>query len=182
MDVEDALELLGPSFKHPGVRKYAVSRMRSSPDDDLQLYLLQLVQALKYEKHVPRPSADLDETDDSLNSSQDLNAGSTHSSLPPSTMQISREFEVQDSTPPEPDQNEEDSGLAQFLIERACRNSILANYLYWYLVIECEEQEVEALQDRARDRQMYSSVLQRFKSALRAGPQVYFIKIINIRV
>ena len=78
MDVEDALELLGPSFKHPGVRKYAVSRMRSSPDNDLQLYLLQLVQALKYEKHVPRPTAaELDETD-SLNSSQDLNAGSTH--------------------------------------------------------------------------------------------------------
>ena len=78
MDVEDALELLGPSFKHPGVRKYAVSRMRSSPDNDLQLYLLQLVQALKYEKHVPRPAQTEDEAEDSLNSSQDLNIGSTH--------------------------------------------------------------------------------------------------------
>ena len=94
-------------------------------------------------------------------------------------MQVSRDSEVQGSTtPPEQsDQNDEDSGLAQFLIERACRNSVIANYLYWYLVIECEEQEVEALQDRARDRQMYSSVLHRFKSALRAGPQVFYITI-----
>ena len=49
MDVEDALELLGPSFKHPGLRHYAVTRMREASDGDLQLYLLQLVQALKYE-------------------------------------------------------------------------------------------------------------------------------------
>ena len=96
-------------------------------------------------------------------------------------MQVSRDSEVQGSTtPPEQsDQNDEDSGLAQFLIERACRNSVIANYLYWYLVIECEEQEVEALQDRARDRQMYSSVLHRFKSALRAGPQVFYVTLNN---
>ena len=49
MDVEDSLELLGPNFTHPCVRKYAVSRLRQAPDDDLLLYLLQLVQALKYE-------------------------------------------------------------------------------------------------------------------------------------
>ena len=49
MDVEDALELLGPNFRHRGLRQYAVNRLRQSPDSDLQLYLLQLVQALKYE-------------------------------------------------------------------------------------------------------------------------------------
>ena len=52
MDVEDALELLGPSFKHPGLRHYAVTRLREASDGDLELYLLQLVQALKYENHV----------------------------------------------------------------------------------------------------------------------------------
>ena len=57
MDVEDALELLGPSFKHPGVRRYAVNRMKSSPDNDLQLYLLQLVQALKYENFANKSKA-----------------------------------------------------------------------------------------------------------------------------
>lgn len=49
MDIEDALELLSPQFHHPAVRKYAVSRLRQAPDEDLLLYLLQLVQALRYE-------------------------------------------------------------------------------------------------------------------------------------
>lgn len=48
-DPEDALELLGPAFTHPAVRRYAISRLNQAPDDDLMLYLLQLVQALKYE-------------------------------------------------------------------------------------------------------------------------------------
>ena len=33
MDVEDALELLSPSFTHPSVRKYAVSRLRQADDE-----------------------------------------------------------------------------------------------------------------------------------------------------
>lgn len=49
MDVEDALELLSPNFTHPAVRRYAISRLQQAPDEDLMLYLLQLVQALKYE-------------------------------------------------------------------------------------------------------------------------------------
>ncbi len=52
-DPEDALELLGPKYDAYGpqkvVRKYAVARLKEAPDDDLVLYLLQLVQALKYE-------------------------------------------------------------------------------------------------------------------------------------
>lgn len=51
MDVEDALELLSPNFTHPTVRKYAISRLQQAPDEDLLLYLLQLVQALKYENY-----------------------------------------------------------------------------------------------------------------------------------
>ena len=52
-DPEDALELLGPKYDAYSpqriVRKYAVARLKEAPDDDLVLYLLQLVQALKYE-------------------------------------------------------------------------------------------------------------------------------------
>lgn len=33
MDTEDALELLGPTYHHPKVRAYAVSRLRQAPDD-----------------------------------------------------------------------------------------------------------------------------------------------------
>lgn len=49
MDIEDALELLSLNFTHPAVRRYAISRLQQAPDDEILLYLLQLVQALKYE-------------------------------------------------------------------------------------------------------------------------------------
>ena len=55
IDVDDALELLGPTFDNPAVRAYAVDRLRESDDDELLLYLLQLVQALKFEKISPEP-------------------------------------------------------------------------------------------------------------------------------
>jgi len=61
VDVDDALELLGPNFDNPAVRAYAVDRLRKSDDDELLLYLLQLVQALKFE-HI---SPDSDATHDS---------------------------------------------------------------------------------------------------------------------
>ncbi|KAJ5524750.1 Phosphatidylinositol 3-kinase [Penicillium frequentans] len=51
IDVDDALELLGPTFDNPAVRSYAVARLRKADDEELLLYLLQLVQALKYEEH-----------------------------------------------------------------------------------------------------------------------------------
>ena len=50
IDVDDALELLGPTFDNATVRAYAVDRLRKSDDEELLLYLLQLVQALKFEK------------------------------------------------------------------------------------------------------------------------------------
>ncbi len=50
IDVDDALELLGPTFDNPAVRAYAVDRLRKSDDEELMLYLLQLVQALKFER------------------------------------------------------------------------------------------------------------------------------------
>lgn len=49
IEVDDALELLGPSFDNSAVRAYAVDRLRKAGDDELLLYLLQLVQALKFE-------------------------------------------------------------------------------------------------------------------------------------
>ncbi|ORY05160.1 kinase-like domain-containing protein [Clohesyomyces aquaticus] len=49
VDVDDALELLGPQFDSPLVRGYAVDRLKKADDDELLVYLLQLVQALKYE-------------------------------------------------------------------------------------------------------------------------------------
>jgi phosphatidylinositol 3-kinase len=49
INVDAALELLGPTFDNSSVRAYAVERLRKADDKELLLYLLQLVQALKYE-------------------------------------------------------------------------------------------------------------------------------------
>ncbi|KFX99495.1 hypothetical protein V495_07106 [Pseudogymnoascus sp. VKM F-4514 (FW-929)] len=65
IDVDDALELLGPSFDNSDVRAYAVDRLRKSDDDELLLYLLQLVQALKFEHKTPN-SPDEPKADSSL--------------------------------------------------------------------------------------------------------------------
>ncbi|KAG6032292.1 hypothetical protein E4U41_007264 [Claviceps citrina] len=64
IDVDDALELLGPSFDNPAVRSYAVDRLRKADDDELLLYLLQLVQALKYE-HLAAGTEQQESTQDS---------------------------------------------------------------------------------------------------------------------
>ena len=51
IDVDAALELLGPTFDNKVVRGYAVDRLRQADDAELLLYLLQLVQALKFERY-----------------------------------------------------------------------------------------------------------------------------------
>ncbi|KAH7358291.1 phosphatidylinositol 3 [Plectosphaerella cucumerina] len=65
IDVDDALELLGPTFDSQVVRAYAVERLRKSDDHELLLYLLQLVQALKYE-HIQADSTQDATRDSSL--------------------------------------------------------------------------------------------------------------------
>jgi phosphatidylinositol 3-kinase len=82
IDIADALELLSKSFTHEAVRKYAVERLKPASDDDLGLYLLQLVQALAYERDI------------------------------------------------------ESSPLIQFIVRRAARSIVLANFLQWYLWVE----------------------------------------------
>eukprot|EP00877_Chromochloris_zofingiensis_P002248 jgi/Chrzof1/12023/Cz06g18140.t1 len=49
IEVADALELLSPDFKNDEVRSHAVSVLQRKDDDELLYYLLQLVQALRFE-------------------------------------------------------------------------------------------------------------------------------------
>ncbi|KAG8909004.1 Phosphatidylinositol (PI) 3-kinase [Tulasnella sp. 403] len=49
---DDALELLGPTTVDARVRRFAVKQLARSDDDELFLYLLQLVQALRFENVV----------------------------------------------------------------------------------------------------------------------------------
>ncbi|CAA6665549.1 unnamed protein product [Spirodela intermedia] len=50
IDVTDALELLSPVFESEEVRAYAVSVLERADDEELRCYLLQLVQALRFER------------------------------------------------------------------------------------------------------------------------------------
>lgn len=66
IDVDDALELLGPTFNSAAVRAYAVDHLRKADDEELLLYLLQLVQALKFEKNAEETTEEDTAQDSSL--------------------------------------------------------------------------------------------------------------------
>lgn len=221
MDVEDALELLSPNFMHPTVRRYAISRLHQAPDEDLMLYLLQLVQALKYENIEDIKQAYnrvcsrntsylLDDRDmgilekkdskDSnstltnndamkvsnyMNQSDQLGSSNIISSVIENQSSISTSvaaFNVDqiqinintESCTSDTLQNsaikdsEDIHDLASFLISRACKNSVLANYFFWYLLIECEEQEHSIKQDVVV-REMYLMVMRTFSQSLARG-------------
>uniref|UniRef100_A0A674B492 Phosphatidylinositol 3-kinase catalytic subunit type 3 n=1 Tax=Salmo trutta TaxID=8032 RepID=A0A674B492_SALTR len=162
MDVEDSLELLSSQFTNPTVRRYAVTRLQQADDEDLLMYLLQLVQALKYENFNDiqcglepggkRDSQGLAESSTlgDLDSSQILTAPAVPSPVPNGK-------EGADSENPEQD-------LCTFLISRACKNSTLANYLYWYVIVECEDQDTQ--QRDLKTHKMYLNVIGRFSQAL----------------
>lgn len=65
--------------------------------------------------------------------------------------------------------------LATFLIHRACRNPTLSNYLYWYLYIECENQDSVRKQDE-KIKTMYDKVLKMFKQTLMTTAELKQIK------
>lgn len=55
IELDDALELVSSTFNDTRVREYAVSRLMKADNEELLCYLLQLVQALKYEKSNDAP-------------------------------------------------------------------------------------------------------------------------------
>ncbi|XP_017786866.1 PREDICTED: phosphatidylinositol 3-kinase catalytic subunit type 3 isoform X2 [Nicrophorus vespilloides] len=218
MDVEDALELLSPNFQHPEVRMYAISRLQQAPDEDLMLYLLQLVQALKYENFdiIKAAYKRLSPGRDSINSgdgdekeylekrdnkesnatitSEQINMNRSASyhqadqiaasnvnsvievdsmqravTLPENLLQNMNTDSGNTDTLQSDLKDEEDAqDLASFLIRRACKNSALANYFYWYLIIECEDQEHKIKQDMVV-RDMYLTVMKIFSKTLSKG-------------
>ncbi|XP_045775487.1 phosphatidylinositol 3-kinase catalytic subunit type 3 [Maniola jurtina] len=200
MDVEDALELLTPKFTHPSVRKYAISRLKQAPDEDLLLYLLQLVQALKYEDYMEihdeyaricgKEVAVYSDSEGKLlqsghrGSQASLLSTSvlTASEMTSSTTSRHSDTAIEESTAVTEsvigsDANDEYSdsvepaeerlSLASFLIARACHNSVVANYLYWYLLIECEDSDTGARDLAARS--MYLAVMRTFSHQLAKG-------------
>uniref|UniRef100_A0A182JA89 Phosphatidylinositol 3-kinase catalytic subunit type 3 n=1 Tax=Anopheles atroparvus TaxID=41427 RepID=A0A182JA89_ANOAO len=167
MDVEDALELLNSTFRHPIVRWYAITRLNEASDEYLLLYLLQLVQALKYESldetcnfsaRIPSDGKEIFQSYDDSTEAQfdDPQAESSGSQRNATTGEITNRY-----------QSSNVNNLANFLIQRACKNPTLANYLYWYLTIECEDER--SLKKDANISEMYANVLRLFLNSLYKG-------------
>uniref|UniRef100_A0A8D0V4Z3 Phosphatidylinositol 3-kinase catalytic subunit type 3 n=2 Tax=Sus scrofa TaxID=9823 RepID=A0A8D0V4Z3_PIG len=174
MDVEDSLELLSSHYTNPTVRRYAVARLRQADDEDLLMYLLQLVQALKYEN--------FDDIKNGLEPTKKESQGSVSESVSnsgigsaeiDSSQIITSPLPPVSSPPPASKTKESSDGesleqdLCTFLISRACKNSTLANYLYWYVIVECEDQDTQ--QRDPKTHEMYLNVMRRFSQALLKG-------------
>ncbi|PIK59455.1 phosphatidylinositol 3-kinase catalytic subunit type 3, partial [Apostichopus japonicus] len=171
IDVADALELLSPQFKNPEVRRYAVSRLKQADDEELMLYLLQLVQALKYE-NFQEIKAGLDMQNKKRTESVSSQGERDRLPLPP-TVAVYGSFPSPASEEEEEDEDEE-CDLATFLIQRACKNYTLANYFYWYLMVEKDDQS--SISKDSQIKEMYNTVMQRFGQHLLKGAADYFRK------
>ncbi|KAF2351048.1 Phosphatidylinositol 3-kinase C2 domain [Trinorchestia longiramus] len=127
LDAENALELLGPSFTVPEVRQYAVRRLGESSDEDLMLYLLQLVQALKYEPFSPDTF-----TFNEAYYSDDFDIiGTQNTGSKPHPASLTDTISSSSNA-------KSGGGLLELLVQRASHNLHLANSLYWFLKVECE--------------------------------------------
>ncbi|XP_068931637.1 phosphatidylinositol 3-kinase catalytic subunit type 3 isoform X2 [Petaurus breviceps papuanus] len=171
MDVEDSLELLSSHFTNPTVRRYAVARLQQADDEDLLMYLLQLVQALKYENFDDIKNGLEPIKKDSQGSvSESVSSSGTNATEIDSSQIITSPLPPVSSPPPVSKTKESADGenleqdLCTFLISRACKNSTLANYLYWYVIVECEDQDTQ--QRDPKTHEMYLNVMRRFSQAL----------------
>jgi len=174
MDVEDSLELLSSHYTNPTVRRYAVARLRQADDEDLLMYLLQLVQALKYENFDDIKNGLEPTKKDSQGSvSETVSNSGINSAEIDSSQIITSPLPPVSSPPPAAKTKDSSDGenleqdLCTFLISRACKNSTLANYLYWYVIVECEDQDTQ--QRDPKTHEMYLNVMRRFSQALLKG-------------
>lgn len=159
IDIEDAIELLGPHFTNISVRSYAVNRLKKASDQELELYLLQLVQALCFENTSNLAYSSNSEFTivNDVNNSQSQNflqsvqvTKSFSDSVPKSKMKNRTNNSLEDSENQIPVVI---SPLAEFLINRALNNIRLGNFFYWYLKSEskdntCLNQIMQSFWDR----------------------------------
>ncbi|XP_044761219.1 phosphatidylinositol 3-kinase catalytic subunit type 3 [Coccinella septempunctata] len=201
MDIEDALELLSSSFTHVAARRYAITRLSKAPDEDIILYLLELVQALKFEnfESIKNGLMRLSKKQESASKTEEKEAQLVHNDSKESNSTLTEENVLQkssgeegacalptltsklkgmdlaasnlgDSANTDTLKNQFDDevlDLASFLIQRASQNTALANYFYWYLLLECEDND-NTQQDKAVQN-MYLNVMKMFRQTLAQG-------------
>ncbi|PLW41324.1 hypothetical protein PCANC_17341 [Puccinia coronata f. sp. avenae] len=176
ISLDDALELLGPSedYREPRVKKFAVQQLARADDDELVLYLLQLVQALKFDlspsvgfesqKTSPlstSPSAIAQSQRFPAGPSQRVNVGSSSTVLGGRENRLSFTPSAID-TSTRRDSQIKPLSLEDFLIERSCSNPTVLGYqFYWYLTVEASADGDKSIQV------MYGRVLQKFYDKMR---------------
>lgn len=133
IDISDALKLLGreKAFQRSVVREYAVEVLCKATDDEVCMFLSQLVQALRYDTAMQQIAA---------NGSQNNELSMSQSNRPSDA--VTRTGSVSGTVTGHAEylmNNNKLSPLANFLINRACNSVSLANYLYWYLKVETED-------------------------------------------
>ena len=182
IDPVDALELFTPQFMNRKVRQYAVSRLKQASDEDLLLYLLQLVQALRYdfqqsENRSEKPVAEVEVEENLLNENVEPPVDKMEEAMIEESI-----YEAMDETDqpvvkdhplavsehaPVPSKmigkKEEELDLASFLVARSCANDRIANFFYWYLLVECKDEM------NTKSAEMYTNVMRRFSKALLNG-------------
>eukprot|EP00054_Salpingoeca_dolichothecata_P015327 m.88080 g.88080 ORF g.88080 m.88080 type:complete len:883 (-) comp21441_c0_seq1:43-2691(-) len=139
IDVDDALELLSKDFQYPAFRAHAVSCLEKADVADLELYSLQLVQALRYEDaftgaRVPKDGNFAEDVHNNLNDFLDTY-------LQPTT-------------------------LASFLVKRALHHPTLGNKVYWYISVEADDKEKqpEVARTFGKIRQIFTQALQLYSA------------------
>eukprot|EP01138_Halocafeteria_seosinensis_P006251 gb/GECG01006392.1/.p1 GENE.gb/GECG01006392.1/~~gb/GECG01006392.1/.p1 ORF type:complete len:1074 (+),score=112.44 gb/GECG01006392.1/:1-3222(+) len=125
IDADDALRLLSPDFRHSTVRRFAVNTLHRCTDEELVNYLLQLVQALRYEPQ-------LNGISEKMQSSVALEEEEEEGAYDPAK-------ESKTPSTADGDSSHWLSPLADFLIHRAGASPLLANYFHWYLTVELED-------------------------------------------
>ncbi|CCK67951.1 phosphatidylinositol 3-kinase VPS34 KNAG_0A02620 [Huiozyma naganishii CBS 8797] len=169
INIEDALELLGPEFSNLSVRSYAVNRLKKASNKELELYLLQLVQAISFENF----SSFVDKTNSEF-TIVDVNA-SQKMLKSVSSSQESKDLmgNLANGDPNLAETPIVISPLAEFLIKRALSDSKLGNYFFWYLKSES--------QDKPYLTQISESFWSRLDSEnkQRLSKQIEFIKLLH---
>ncbi|CDS39923.1 phosphatidylinositol 3 kinase catalytic subunit [Echinococcus multilocularis] len=166
---EAVLELLTPTYTHPVCRRFAISRLQEASDDDIELYLYQLVQALRYENHeeilrsskIPTLGADSEDQKEKEGIALKKTEGKADE---PSSVR-SRPRSKRPALGP--DDIPWKTDLATFLIQRGRGKFRLANYLYWFLHLEAHEDTPSTSEVKV----MFSHVLKRFMAALECGSE-----------
>ncbi|CDK24959.1 unnamed protein product [Kuraishia capsulata CBS 1993] len=167
LEVVDCLELLSANYRNHIVRKMAIERLGSVSDDELEMYLVQLVQCIKNEANYVTPTADNDDVqgldEDNFEFGSTSGVGSTTTNASSSDYQF---VEIGQTEDPALKMLEDpkifsrdhqqsllrqlpklQSPLAKFVISRASKNVRLMNFFYWHLKVEVDD-ETEELSTR----------------------------------